>query len=77
MVIKDTEILGYTREELLGKDPSDLFHPEEAERLYEYFVSLVREQGVRVECGRFRTHMDVTLVNDGPVTLLLDSAKSF
>lgn len=51
--------------------------PEEAERLYEQFVAIVRQQGIAVECGRFRTHMEVSLVNDGPVTMLLDSGKHF
>jgi D-tyrosyl-tRNA(Tyr) deacylase len=46
--------------------------PEQAEALYERFVSLLRERGVRVETGRFRAMMDVELVNDGPVTLLLE-----
>lgn len=51
--------------------------PVEAERLYELFVASVRNQGVSVACGRFRAHMDVSLVNDGPVTLMLDSTKQF
>ncbi len=46
--------------------------PEQAEGLYERFVALLRERGVRVETGRFRAMMDVELVNDGPVTLLLE-----
>lgn len=46
--------------------------PEQAEALYERFVALLRERGVRVETGRFRAMMDVELVNDGPVTLLLE-----
>ncbi|HEX6985761.1 MAG TPA: D-aminoacyl-tRNA deacylase [Planctomycetaceae bacterium] len=51
--------------------------PEQAERLYEAFVGAVRSRGVPVATGRFREHMDVELVNDGPVTLLLDSGKAF
>lgn len=51
--------------------------PEQAERLYEVFVEAVRARGITVETGRFRRHMDVELVNDGPVTLLLDSGKAF
>jgi D-aminoacyl-tRNA deacylase len=51
--------------------------PEQAERLYEVFVEAVRRRGVTVATGRFRQHMDVELVNDGPVTLLLDSGKAF
>lgn len=47
--------------------------PEEARKLYEKFLSLVRQRGVKVETGRFGEHMDVELVNDGPVTIILDS----
>ncbi len=46
--------------------------PEQAEALYERFVALLRERGVSVETGRFRAMMEVELVNDGPVTLLLE-----
>ena len=46
--------------------------PEQAEALYERFVALLRGRGVPVETGRFRAMMDVELVNDGPVTLLLE-----
>jgi len=46
--------------------------PEQAEPLYERFVVLLRERGVRVETGRFGAMMDVELVGDGPVTLLLE-----
>jgi D-tyrosyl-tRNA(Tyr) deacylase len=48
--------------------------PELAERLYEAFVARVREAGVEVATGRFREHMLVSLVNDGPVTLWVDTA---
>lgn len=51
--------------------------PEEAEPLYERFVAQLRQRGVQVATGRFRTHMQVELVNDGPVTILLDSEKTF
>lgn len=51
--------------------------PEQAEALYETFVDLVRQQGIHVETGVFRTMMVVTLANDGPVTILLDSKKTF
>ena len=51
--------------------------PEQAERLYEVFVGAVRSRGISVATGRFRKHMDIELVNDGPVTLLLDSGKAF
>jgi D-tyrosyl-tRNA(Tyr) deacylase len=51
--------------------------PELAERLYETFVEQVRHEGIRVATGRFRQHMEVSLVNDGPVTLLIDSRRQF
>ena len=51
--------------------------PEQALPLYEKFVDSLRAHRVSVETGRFRAMMDVELVNDGPVTLLLDSAKRF
>jgi D-tyrosyl-tRNA(Tyr) deacylase len=47
--------------------------PELARPLYEDFVSLVRARGVRVETGEFGAHMELALVNDGPVTIILDS----
>ncbi len=47
--------------------------PDEAARLYTRFVHEVRSLGLRVETGVFQAHMDVALVNDGPVTLLVDS----
>lgn len=51
--------------------------PEEGKKLYEEFVSVARERGVRVEMGVFQAHMEVELTNDGPVTILLDSDKTF
>lgn len=51
--------------------------PERANALYEYVVDICRKAGVSVGTGRFRTHMNVALENDGPVTLLLDSDKNF
>ncbi|MGH9492898.1 MAG: D-aminoacyl-tRNA deacylase [Terriglobales bacterium] len=51
--------------------------PEDARRLYEYFVEKLRAGGLRCETGRFQEMMDVELVNDGPVTILLDSEKAF
>jgi len=47
--------------------------PEQARALYETFVGLARRSGLRVETGVFKAHMDVSLVNDGPVTLMLES----
>lgn len=51
--------------------------PDEANRLYEFFVSEARKQIGKVETGRFQATMNVELVNDGPVTILLDSEKLF
>ncbi len=51
--------------------------PESARALYEDFLRCLRAAGARVETGEFQARMEVELVNDGPVTLLLDSAKSF
>jgi D-tyrosyl-tRNA(Tyr) deacylase len=51
--------------------------PEQARELYEYFVEKVRATGLRCETGRFQETMQVELVNEGPVTILLDSAKGF
>lgn len=62
-----------------GKRPSfdAAARPEQARSLYEYFVGKIRAQGLRCETGRFQAMMDVELVNDGPVTILLDSEKLF
>ena len=62
-----------------GKRPSfdAAAPPEEALELYEYFVERVRAAGLRCETGRFQETMQVELVNEGPVTILLDSAKGF
>ena len=51
--------------------------PEDGRRLYEYFVEKLRAGGLRCETGRFQEMMDVELINDGPVTILLDSEKGF
>jgi D-tyrosyl-tRNA(Tyr) deacylase len=72
LVVSQFTLLGDCRK---GRRPSftEAAPPEEAQRLYEEFVAAVKGQGVHVETGRFREHMDVELVNDGPVTLLLDT----
>lgn len=44
-----------------------------ADELYEYFNSILREKGMKVETGRFQTEMQVTLTNEGPITIILDS----
>jgi len=51
--------------------------PERAKELYEYFIAILRRNGLEVATGNFQEMMDVHLVNDGPVTLLLDSSKTF
>jgi D-tyrosyl-tRNA(Tyr) deacylase len=60
-----------------GRRPSftDAAPPELAERLYEKFVAAVRTAGVEVATGRFREHMFVSLINDGPVTLWIDTTE--
>jgi D-tyrosyl-tRNA(Tyr) deacylase len=62
-----------------GRRPSfDRAAPaEQARALYEEFVSALRRRGLRVETGVFQAMMDVELVNDGPVTLLLDTDRTF
>ena len=62
-----------------GRRPSysDAAEPEKANQLYEYFVERVRLFGVKVETGVFQAMMKVSLTNDGPVTILLDSRKAF
>ena len=62
-----------------GKRPSfdRAARPEEAKRLYEYFIAQVRTAGLQCETGAFQAMMDVELVNDGPATILLDSEKVF
>ncbi|HKT87795.1 MAG TPA: D-aminoacyl-tRNA deacylase [Candidatus Sulfotelmatobacter sp.] len=62
-----------------GKRPSfdDAAPPEQARRLYELFVERIRAAGLRCQTGRFQEMMQVELVNEGPVTILLDSGKAF
>jgi D-tyrosyl-tRNA(Tyr) deacylase len=62
-----------------GKRPSfdQAAPPEKARQLYEYFVERIRNAGLRCETGTFQAMMEVELVNDGPVTILLDSLKVF
>ena len=51
--------------------------PEHANALYQQFITNIAESGIEIASGKFQAHMDVSLVNDGPVTLLLDSNKTF
>jgi len=76
LVVSQFTLLGDVRR---GKRPSfdDAARPELARSLYEYFVAELRAAGLRCETGRFQEMMHVELVNDGPVTILLDSEKTF
>jgi len=62
-----------------GKRPSfdAAAPPEKARQLYEFFVEQIRAAGLRCETGRFQEMMKVEMVNEGPVTILLDSGKGF
>jgi D-aminoacyl-tRNA deacylase len=62
-----------------GKRPSfdDAARPDKAKQLYDYFVERIRASGTRCETGVFQAMMDVELVNSGPVTIMLDSEKTF
>ena len=62
-----------------GRRPSYIraAKPDKADELYERLIACWREKGIHVETGIFRTEMKVALVNDGPVTILLDSEKTF
>ncbi len=76
LVVSQFTLFGDCRK---GRRPSftGAADPEIARNLYEHFVSRLREEGLRVQSGRFQAMMSVSLVNEGPVTLLLDSRKSF
>jgi D-tyrosyl-tRNA(Tyr) deacylase len=76
LVVSQFTLYGDTRK---GRRPSyiDAAEPAKANTLYEYFVARVRAQGVAVETGIFQATMAVHLVNDGPVTILIDSRKTF
>lgn len=76
LVVSQFTLYGDARK---GRRPSFVkaMAPGPAEQLYEKFVAAARAAGVPVETGRFRAMMQVELVNDGPVTLLLDSKRQF
>ncbi len=76
LVVSQFTLLGDARK---GRRPSfiDAARPEEADRLYGRFVDELRPSGLQIATGVFRAMMDVALVNQGPVTILLDSRKQF
>ena len=76
LVVSQFTLYGDTRR---GRRPSfiDAAAPVEANRLYEYFVAECRQQISNVQTGQFQAMMDVELLNDGPVTILIDSEKLF
>jgi len=76
LVVSQFTLYGDARK---GRRPSfiDAGAPAEANRLYEFFVTEARKQISKVGTGRFQAMMQVELVNDGPVTILLDSDKIF
>ncbi|QDV31011.1 D-tyrosyl-tRNA(Tyr) deacylase [Planctopirus ephydatiae] len=76
LAVSQFTLLGDARQ---GRRPSFTIaaRPELAEPLYELVVSILRDRGLNVQTGQFRTEMKVELINDGPVTMLLDSQKLF
>ena len=76
LLVSQFTLLGDARH---GRRPSFIAaaRPEVAEPLLETMKAILEEKGLHVETGRFRAHMDVELVNDGPVTILIDSRKVF
>ncbi len=76
LLVSQFTLLGDVRH---GKRPSftQAAPPREADALYEDLADRLRQKGIPVETGQFQAHMEVSLVNDGPVTILLDSRKLF
>ena len=76
LVVSQFTLFGDCRK---GRRPSftSAADPEMARNLYDHFVSRLKEEGLRVQAGRFQAMMMVDVVNEGPVTLLLDSERTF
>lgn len=76
LVVSQFTLFGDVRR---GKRPSfdDAARPEQAKVLYEYVVAKIREQQIECSTGEFQAMMQVSLMNDGPVTILIDSEKVF
>ena len=76
MLVSQFTLFGDCRQ---GRRPSffEAAPPQEAEKLYDYFVKQAEKSELKVETGQFQAMMDVSLVNDGPVTILVDSKKKF
>jgi len=72
LVVSQFTLLGDCRK---GRRPSfiDAAEPEKAKEMYDYFIETILRMGVSVETGRFRAKMDVALINEGPVTILVES----
>lgn len=72
LVVSQFTLMGDCRK---GRRPSFIHaaRPDEADRLYQSFVKRIQEKGIIVQTGRFRARMDVSLINDGPVTLIIES----
>jgi D-aminoacyl-tRNA deacylase len=76
MVVSQFTLYGDARK---GRRPSfsEAARGEKARELYDYFIYKAKDTGIRVSQGNFGEHMEVKLVNDGPVTILLDSGRLF
>lgn len=76
LAVSQFTLLGDVRK---GKRPSFIkaARPEEANRLYRYFIELIKKEDIHIEEGIFQAEMLVRIHNDGPVTILLDSRKTF
>ncbi len=76
LVVSQFTLLGDCRK---GRRPgfTDAAPPELADQLYEEYVTALRRRGINIATGVFRADMQVALINDGPVTMLLDSRKQF